>query len=241
MRYRLSGRTTWLVSFSLLLLAVLVALPWGVVRSADHRDSPLSSLDPSADINDVYVFVNPLDSTKVIFAMTVNGFAVPAVRSSLLIRTATSSTSSRSTRRATARKTWSSRPPSTASSPTGIRAARRPRRAVLQRHRAGQAVERRRSQSPAPPGPGRQRVHQHRPQQRRDPRLGRPGRRSVRGRHRPAQPDPRQRPGRLPRRGGFPAGARCAGVPFGRTEPVGSTASVGSTPRRWSSRSRNRC
>ena len=82
MRYRLSGRTTWLVSFSLLLLAVLVALPWGVVRSADHRDSPLSSLDPSADINDVYVFVNPLDSTKVIFAMTVNGFAVPAVRSS---------------------------------------------------------------------------------------------------------------------------------------------------------------
>jgi Domain of unknown function (DUF4331) len=71
-----------LLTFSLVLLAVLVALPWGVVRSADHRDSPLSSLDPSADINDVYVFVNPLDSTKVIFAMTVNGFAVPAVRSS---------------------------------------------------------------------------------------------------------------------------------------------------------------
>jgi hypothetical protein len=82
MRYPLSGRTTWLLSFSLVLLAVLVALPWGVVRSADHRDSPLSGLDPSADINDVYVFVNPLDSTKVIFAMTVNGFAVPAVRSS---------------------------------------------------------------------------------------------------------------------------------------------------------------
>jgi hypothetical protein len=71
-----------LLTFSLVLLAILVALPWGVVRSADHRDSPLSSQDPSADINDVYVFVNPLDSSKVIFAMTVNGFAVPAVRSS---------------------------------------------------------------------------------------------------------------------------------------------------------------
>jgi hypothetical protein len=81
MRHPLSGRTAWLSTLSLVLLMVLVALPWGVVRSADHRDSPLSSLDPSADINDVYVFVNPLDSTKVIFAMTVNGFAVPAVRS----------------------------------------------------------------------------------------------------------------------------------------------------------------
>src|SRR4030095_2165871 len=70
MRYPLSGRTTWLLSFSLVLLAVLVTLPWGVVRSGDPRDSPLSGLDPSADINDVYVFVNPLDSTKVIFAMT---------------------------------------------------------------------------------------------------------------------------------------------------------------------------
>ena len=52
------------------------------MRSADHRDSPLSSEDPAADINDVFVFVSPPDSTKVIFAMTVNGFAVPAVRSS---------------------------------------------------------------------------------------------------------------------------------------------------------------
>jgi uncharacterized protein DUF4331 len=64
-------------------LAVLVALPWaGDVRGADHRDAPLSDEDPAADIADVYVFVSPTDSSKVIFAMTVNGFAVPAVRSS---------------------------------------------------------------------------------------------------------------------------------------------------------------
>jgi hypothetical protein len=68
---------------SLALVTLIVALPWaGDVRGADHRESPLSSEDPSADINDVFVFVSPTDSSKVIFAMTVNGFAVPAVRSS---------------------------------------------------------------------------------------------------------------------------------------------------------------
>jgi hypothetical protein len=67
----------------LVLLAVLVTISWGVfVDGADHRDSPLSSEDPTADINDVFVFVSPRDATKVVFAMTVNGFAVPAVRSS---------------------------------------------------------------------------------------------------------------------------------------------------------------
>jgi hypothetical protein len=81
MRHPLSGRTTWLSVFSLVLLAVLVVLPWGVVRSADHRDSPLADEDPATDIADVYAFINPLDTTKLVLAMTVNGFAVPAVRS----------------------------------------------------------------------------------------------------------------------------------------------------------------
>jgi len=75
------ARAPWFLTT--LLLAVVVALPWqGEVHSADHRDAPLSSEDPAADVNDVFVFVSPTDSTKVIFAMTVNGFAVPAVRSS---------------------------------------------------------------------------------------------------------------------------------------------------------------
>jgi hypothetical protein len=33
----------------------------------------MSSEDPSADINDVFVFINPLDPTRVVFAMTVIG------------------------------------------------------------------------------------------------------------------------------------------------------------------------
>jgi hypothetical protein len=64
-------------------LVLMVAQLWPAsVRGADHREAPLSGQHPAADINDVFVFVNPNDPTKVIFAMTVNGFAVPAVRSS---------------------------------------------------------------------------------------------------------------------------------------------------------------
>ena len=78
---RLSHPTRIPFFLSVVLLAVVVALPWGRdVQSADHRDAPLSSEDPSADVNDVFVFVSPTDSSKVIFAMTVNGFSVPAVR-----------------------------------------------------------------------------------------------------------------------------------------------------------------
>ena len=71
------------LGFFVALLALLVVIPTGVfLQAADHRDSPLADEDPPADINDVYVFLNPSDPTKAIFAMTVNGFAVPAVRSS---------------------------------------------------------------------------------------------------------------------------------------------------------------
>lgn len=64
-------------------LALLVVSPWTVkVKGADHREAPLINEDPAADIADVFAFVNPNDPTKVIFAMTVNGFAVPAVRAS---------------------------------------------------------------------------------------------------------------------------------------------------------------
>ena len=76
-------RRGMVMGFFVALLAILVAIPGGVfLQAADHRDAPLIDEDPSADINDVFVFLNPNDPTKVIFAMTVNGFAVPAVRSS---------------------------------------------------------------------------------------------------------------------------------------------------------------
>ena len=80
MRHLASLRRGMVISFFMALVAMLVGVP--ILNGADHRDSPLADEDPAADINDVYVFISPLDATKVIFAMTVNGFAVPAVRSS---------------------------------------------------------------------------------------------------------------------------------------------------------------
>ena len=79
-RTRTRRRLTSLLTLTLAVL--LLAGPWsGAVRGADHRDSPLADEDPAADIADVYAFINPLDTSKLVVAMTVNGFAVPAVRS----------------------------------------------------------------------------------------------------------------------------------------------------------------
>lgn len=52
---------------SVLALSILVATQtW----AADHRDSPLTTNDPSADINDVYTFVNPRNPAETIIATT---------------------------------------------------------------------------------------------------------------------------------------------------------------------------
>src|SRR3954469_22237958 len=53
-------------------IVVLLAAP---ARTADHRDAPGVNEDPRADINDIYVFVNP-NSGNVVLAMTVNPFQI---------------------------------------------------------------------------------------------------------------------------------------------------------------------
>src|SRR2546425_1077290 len=59
------------------LLALLMVSPW-MVKGADHREAPLVDEDPTLDITDVFAFVSPGDPTKVVFAMNVNPFSVPA-------------------------------------------------------------------------------------------------------------------------------------------------------------------
>ncbi|PWU20563.1 MAG: hypothetical protein C5B48_12375 [Candidatus Rokuibacteriota bacterium] len=49
------------------------------VTAADHRDAPAVDERPEADINDVYAFTDPNDSSKVVLALDVNGFAAPSV------------------------------------------------------------------------------------------------------------------------------------------------------------------
>jgi hypothetical protein len=69
--------------FVSVLLALVVTLPWGdSVQSADHREAPLINQDPAADLSDVFVFLNPNDPSKVVFALAVNPFSVPGVRAS---------------------------------------------------------------------------------------------------------------------------------------------------------------
>src|SRR5688572_23224726 len=52
----------------------LALAAFGVATStmaADHRDGPLTTGDPAADINDVYTFVNPNNANETIIATTV--------------------------------------------------------------------------------------------------------------------------------------------------------------------------
>ena len=59
-----------------------VAFVANPARTADHRDAPSINQDATADINDVYAFVNPNNPTNVVLAMTVNPFVVPGVGAS---------------------------------------------------------------------------------------------------------------------------------------------------------------
>lgn len=43
----------------------------GAASAADHRDSPLTTADPSADLNDVYLFMNPNNPNELVTVQTV--------------------------------------------------------------------------------------------------------------------------------------------------------------------------
>lgn len=45
--------------------------------AADHGDAPLTAHDLGADLNDVYLFLDPNDNSRVVLIMTVHGFIVP--------------------------------------------------------------------------------------------------------------------------------------------------------------------
>jgi len=57
------------------LLTTMLLIHSGGVRAADHRDSPLATNDPTADLNDIYTFVNPRNPSELIIAATVVPFA----------------------------------------------------------------------------------------------------------------------------------------------------------------------
>jgi hypothetical protein len=59
------------------IVGMLTCPPAGV-PAADHRDAPVVDGLPEGDITDVFAFLDPNDSSKVVLIMNVNPFAVPA-------------------------------------------------------------------------------------------------------------------------------------------------------------------
>lgn len=57
-------------------ILTLTTLTAGLAFAADHRDAPTANADPAGDINDVYVFLDPKDPSRLVLAMTVFPFAV---------------------------------------------------------------------------------------------------------------------------------------------------------------------
>src|SRR5207237_5920133 len=59
---------------------VLLLIPMTTIpaRAADHRDAPFVDGAPAGDITDVFAFVDPNDSSRLVLAMGVNSFAVPS-------------------------------------------------------------------------------------------------------------------------------------------------------------------
>lgn len=68
----------WPAASLLSLLILAMVFTDGIrLRAADHGDAPLSAHDLGADLNDVYMFLDPNDNSRLTLIMTVHGFIVP--------------------------------------------------------------------------------------------------------------------------------------------------------------------
>ncbi len=59
------------------LIFVIFLAPFSVVKAADHAESTSVAADVGADLADTFAFLHPKDNSKVILAMTFEGFIVP--------------------------------------------------------------------------------------------------------------------------------------------------------------------
>src|SRR5215212_8641946 len=77
---RLSSRNKRFSAFTLALslFLTLVLIPAQQIGAADHGDAPGVAGDRSADINDIYLFLDPTDNSKLVIILTFHGFIVPA-------------------------------------------------------------------------------------------------------------------------------------------------------------------
>ncbi len=66
------------VTLILALTFVTAVAPLLQVKAADHAESTSVAKDPGADLGDTFAFLSPNDNTKVVLAMTFDGFLVPS-------------------------------------------------------------------------------------------------------------------------------------------------------------------
>ena len=62
----------------MLVMISIVLSPAAPLQAADHGDAPLAGNDRGADLNDVYLFLDPTDNSNLILIMTVHGFIARA-------------------------------------------------------------------------------------------------------------------------------------------------------------------
>jgi hypothetical protein len=66
-----------LAALALTIAVSIMLTPAPTIDAADHGDAPLTAHDQGCDINDVYLFLDPNDNSKVTIILTFHGFIVP--------------------------------------------------------------------------------------------------------------------------------------------------------------------
>ncbi len=74
---RLSCKKFLLAALALTVALAGVLMPTSTTDAADHGDAPYGNSDQGIDGGDAFVFLDPNDNTRVIFAVTVRGFIAP--------------------------------------------------------------------------------------------------------------------------------------------------------------------
>jgi hypothetical protein len=73
-----SGKSKKTAVLIMAISLILALAPAPKIGAADHGDGPGVAVDRSADLNDAYLFLDPNDNSRVVMALTVNGFIVPS-------------------------------------------------------------------------------------------------------------------------------------------------------------------
>lgn len=74
--FRIKKTTTVAFALALAFMTMFTSLPQ--VKAADHAESTSVTGDPGGDIGDIFAFLDPNDNSRVVLAMSVSGFIVPA-------------------------------------------------------------------------------------------------------------------------------------------------------------------